>query len=344
MAVEAGDPASVELSSDEQAWVDRSRDLARRLGAVAAFAVGLGLILVGTGNGIWRLTALGGLDDPRGVFSFLFHLATASTLVVLGASLLPLALHLFSEDEPVSLAKPATLFATLWLVIGIFQMMTGGGSGQAIGGGVVLVLAGLFGLLALNLYRPDRTGPSLSAGVLGLVASGLLLGGVATVPGSITNASRFGAEIVFRYGEAVHVSGYLVATLAATVLPFVRGDARGRAGVALGVALGGLVWGLGEVVFAAWWLGTTPWTLFSSLGAGASVGYAFVLAGGIATVVGGLAVLGACSAWTSARATPLACAFSSDDTPQATVTCDGCEAQAPADGTFCPACGTELTA
>lgn len=318
--------------------MQRARDVSRRLGVVAAFAIGLGLILVGIGNGIWRLTALGSLDAASGVLAFLFHLATASTLVVLGASLLPVALHVMSGEEPLSLERPALLFATLWLVIGVFQLFTGG-PGQAIGGGVVLALAGLFGLVALALYAPDKTGPSLSAGVLGLVASGLLIGGVATVPGSITNASRFGAELIFRYGEAVHVSGYLIGILAATVYPFVRDDAKGRAGVGLGAALAGLVWGLGEVVFAAWWLASTPWSLFASLGAGASVGYAFVLVGGVATVLGGLAVLGGCSALAGCTATPLASTLGAEE---ASTGCPDCEAEPPAEASFCPSCGAGL--
>lgn len=339
-----------ELDPDEEAWMDRAHGLARRLAVLAAFAIGLGLILVGIGNGIWRLTVLEGLDRPGGLITFLFHLATASTLVVLGASLLPVALHAFSGDEEASLTQPVVLFATLWLVIGAFQLVTGQAQGgQAMGGSIVLMLAGVFGLLAVGLYEPDLTGPALSSGVLGLVAGGLLIGGVATVPGSITSSSRFGAELVFRYGEALHVSGYLVAVLAATLHPFVGGHTSGRAGVLLGLSLGGLVWGLGEVVFAAWWLAGAPWSLFAGLGAGGAVGYAFVLAGGFATVVGGVAVLGASAAMAGYAGLPLATALS----PQAATvephaetsrqrSCPSCGAEVTTGRQDCPACGHEL--
>lgn len=348
MAVEAGGwdlSASASLSSDEQAWMDRALATARRLGVIAAFAIGLGLILIGIGNGIWRLTALGSLDSARGLFTFLFHLATASTLVVLGASLLPAALHALSDEE-LSLAQPALLFATLWLVIGAFQLVTGNAPGdQAVGGSIVLMLAGAFGLLAIRLYDPDRTGPSLSAGVLGLVAGGLLIGGVATVPGSITGSSRFGAELVFRYGEALHVSGYLLAVLAATVYPFVRADERGRAAVLLGLAAGGLVWGLGELVFAAWWTAGAPWTLLGELGAAGTVGYAFVLVGGIATVLGGVAVLGVGAALAGYAGMPLARSLSPQTTGPSSEarqrTCPSCGTEATTGRETCPACGDE---
>lgn len=352
MAAEAGWDLlkSAELSSDERAWMDRARRTARRLSVLAAFAVGLGLILIGIGNGIWRLTALSQIGDPGGLLAFLFHLATAATVVVLGASLLPLALHGHSE-EPVPLEKPALLFAALWIVIGGFQLVAGQAQGgEAIGGSIVLMLAGAFGLLAVHLYDPELTGPSLSAGVLGLVAGGLLIGGVATVPGSIIGSSRLGSELVFRYGEALHVSGYLVAVLAATVYPFVRSQARGRTAVLLGACAGGLVWGLGEVVFAAWWLAGTPWTLFGGLTAGGSVGYAFVLAGGLATVIGGVAVLGASAAATGYAGLPLAASLSSHDRegmdaspePARQRACPACGAQVTTGRTACPGCGHDL--
>lgn len=370
MSAEQGDETGIwnlaagkRLSEEEQAWMDRALGVARRLGVVAAFAVGLGLILIGIGNGIWRLTSLAEFGSGQGLLRFLFHLATASTLVVLGASLLPVALHLVSADEEISLAQPAVLFASLWLIVGAFQLFTGGfDGGEVTGGALVLMLAGTFGLISLMLYDSRRTGPALSAGVLGLVASGLLIGGVATVPGSITNASRFGSELIFRYGEAVHVSGYLVGILAATVYPFVRGSPGGPAGVLLGASVGGLIWGLGEIVFAAWWLVSVPWAVFGSLGAGASVGYAFVLAGGLATVVGGLATLGVAAALAGHAATPLASSLPNattagpgqDGAPEVAGreepaetsgdsmwACSSCGTKVRATEQTCPACGHE---
>jgi hypothetical protein len=349
MAEPWGPLAGEHLSGDEEAWMRTARGWLRPLAVLAAFAIGLGLILVGIGNGIWRLTALGGLDDPRGLVTFLFHLGTAATLVVLGATLLPIALGALGGEASFSFEQPALVFATLWLLIGAFQLLTGSAvGGEAIGGSIVLLLAGLFGLLAVSLYDPRFPGPSLSAGVLGLVAGGLLIGGVATVPESITGSSRFGAELVYRYGEAIHVSGYLLAVLAATVHPFVREDVRGRAGVLLGLGIAGLVWGIGEVVFTAWWLAEAPWTLFAEISGGASVGYAFVLAGGLATVVGGIATLGAASAGTAYAGLALASRLGPE--PEAGEAearareCPSCGAQTTTGRAECPGCGHELAA
>lgn len=330
-------PAATEAQRD---WSASTLGFAARGASAAAFAVGLGLVLVGVGNGVVRLVRLGDLGGPAGVVELLFHLAVASTQVVFGAALLPVGLQAASPDERVSLESPALLFAILWAVVGLFALVVGTTSGaNAAGAGIVLLLAGGFGSLAARTYDVRRSERGLVAGVMGLVAGGLLIGGVAAVPGELP---WLGGEVVLRYGGPVQVTGYLVAILAASVYPFVRGRRRGTAGAALIGALGGVVWGLGELVFAADWLAGGPWGPFGFLDAGAAAGYGFVFAGGLATIVGGLAGLGAAIAAAGHASVPLAAAAGSRRGEQ--VRCAACSADVDPGASFCPDCGAELAA
>lgn len=296
------------LDEPAKARVQRARRYGTTAVALAAFAVGLGLILVGVGNGVVRLTSLAAPGGPGSVFGFVFHLLAAAVVVMLGATLLPVGLEFRGRGEEASLEQPAFLFAVLWLVVGVATMFSGfpDPRGSIVGGGLVLALAGGFGLVAVSSYDPRRTGSSITAGVLGLVGGGLLIGGVASVPASLFGARTYGAELVFRYADPVHGSGLLVVVLAAAVYPFVAASRRGRAGVLLGVSAGGMVWGLGELLFTILWLAQGPWSGLSTLSPGAATGSGIVLAGGLVTLVGGLAALGAAIAGAAYAGLPLA--------------------------------------
>lgn len=329
------------LTEKERAFAHRSLGLATRLGAATAFAVGLGLILVGVGNGVWRLTTLGTLSGPGGALGFLFHLLTAAILVLLGATLLPLALNLGSGDRA-EMDTPVLLFSLLWAAIGFSTIFLAPISpANAVGAGIVLLLAGAFGAIATTSYNPGETGSGLLAGVLGLVAGGLLIGGVASIPASLAGTSQFGAELLFRYGDPLHASGYLVAILAAAIHPFVRASRNGRAGILMAVCLGGLLWGIGELFFTSRWLASAPWQAFPQLGAGASAAYGFVFAGGLSTILGGLAGLGAALTGIGYASVPLRAAMPTGS-GAATVTCTGCGSAVDTTASYCPDCGDAL--
>jgi hypothetical protein len=341
-----------DLDEEARAWTERAGRNAARLLAVAAFTVGVGLVLMGAGNGVIRITELGGPDGAGDVVGFVLHLAAAAVLVVLGATLLPLGLRFLGGDERASVEQPALLFSVLWLVLGFVAMLAGAPNrGGAIGGGLVLVLAGLFGVIAVSSYDPRRRGSAITAGVLGLVGGGLLVGGTASVPAPIAGGGAYGASLVFRYGSGVHGSGLLVAVLAAAVYPFVGASRRGRAGVLLAVSLGGLVWGIGELVATVSWLATAPWETLGRLGAGASAGFGLVAAGGAATLLGGLAVFAASILGVGAAGLPLATVVGPDRAPgsgregtastagAADGTCPSCGATGIATPGECPACG-----
>lgn len=295
------------LDEPAREQVDRARRYGTSAVALSAFAVGVGLILIGAGNGVVRLTNLATPGGPGSVFGFVFHLLAAAVVVMLGATLLPVGLEFRGTGEEASLEQPAFLFSVLWLVIGVATMFAGmPARGSVVGGGLVLTLAGIFGLVAVSSYDPRRTGSSITAGVLGLVGGGLLIGGAASVPTSLVGARTYGAELVFRYADPVHGSGVLVAVLTAAVYPFVAASRRGRAGVLLGLALGGAVWGLGELLFTVLWLAQAPWTGMATLAPGTATGYGIVIAGGLATLLGGLAALAASIAGAAYAGLPLA--------------------------------------
>lgn len=344
----------LQLSSEEEKRARSGANLALRLGAIAAFAIGLGLVLIGVGNGIWRLTEIGDPQQPTPVLGFLFHIATAATLVILGATLLPSGLHLLSRDprEEASLRQSAIAFSVLWLVVGFFSLFVGtAGRPQNPGAGIVLMLAGVFGLIAISIYDPLRKGSSMMAGVLGLVGGGLLIGGAAAAPSLIAESQRFGAELVFRYAAPTQASGYLVGILAAAVYPFVRSNRSGRAAVLLVASLGGVLWGVGELAFGVTWLADTPWTLLGQLDPGGSAGYGFVVAGGFATIVGGIVGLGASLGAATYAAVPLASAIpeAGSTRPPGNVPrgsrhreCPSCEAITTTSADYCPGCGEKL--
>jgi predicted RNA-binding Zn-ribbon protein involved in translation (DUF1610 family) len=343
-----------DLDDEQRAWMRSARSRALKFAAVAAFALGLGFVLIGVGNGLFRLTDLGGPGGPGDVFGFLFHLVIAAVIIMLGATLLPVGLRLASRDQDADISQPAVLFAVLWLVVGVFGMLVGAPRQPgAVEGGIVLALSGIFGIIAVSSYDVRRTGPSITAGVLGLVAGGLLIGGAATVPGLIVNSARYGADLVFRFADPLHGAGLLAAILAAAVYPFVEASPKGRAGVLLGAASGGVLWGLGELVFAVSWLADNPLATFSGLDAGGSVAYGFVVAGGLATIVGGLAGFGAAIAAAGYTGLPLAnllgsnvastSATGSRTTDVATWTCVSCGSTVAGAHDACPGCGHDPT-